>query len=77
MAKPRGYPAKVDNSVQSAYEDAFNEKVDYFEDHPKYPVFRKNADIALNLHTGFGLDTITAIDFINRIIVQPATEIEK
>ncbi|GHV14323.1 hypothetical protein FACS1894219_10270 [Clostridia bacterium] len=77
MAKRSDYPIRVDNSAQPAYEGAFNAKIDAFADHTEYPKFRAGADSALNLHTGFGLDAITANDYMNRIIVQPTEEIEK
>jgi hypothetical protein len=62
---------------QQMYEATFNAKIDYFQDYDFYPRLRKQADEALIWHTGFGVNAISAIDFMNRIIVMPSTEIEK
>lgn len=58
------------------YEKSFNEKIDYFKEHPKYDWLRKYADEALSWHTGFGLLAIKAIDFMDRIIAKPLDYIQ-
>ena len=50
------------------YEKKFNEKIDFFKNHKDYLKVRKQADKALSLHTGTGLDCIIARDFMDRII---------
>jgi hypothetical protein len=62
---------------QEMYEAAFNAKVEQFREKDFYPQLREQADKALNWHTGGGLIPVQAQDFINRIIVIPAAEIEQ
>jgi hypothetical protein len=58
---------KINDNAQIKYENDFNNKIDYFKNHPKYPWLRQYANDALNFHTGFGFLTIKAIDFMDRI----------
>ena len=62
--------------MQKQYEQNFNKKIDYFSKHPEYEVLRKQADKALQLHTGCGLNAIIAHDFMNRIIAADLAIIE-
>jgi hypothetical protein len=62
---------RVNNSMQIEYEKKFNEKINYFKNHPKYEWLRKYSNEALNYHTQFGALQIKAIDFMDRIIAKP------
>lgn len=58
------------------YEKIFNEKIDFFKDHSKYPWLRKEADAALLNRSGFGLSVIISDDFIDRIVAMPKEYIQ-
>ena len=55
----------------------FNEKIDAFKDHPRYPSLRKQADDAMVYNEGGGFTMITAADFIQRIEENPVENIRK
>lgn len=58
-------------------QETFNQKIDHFSSHKTYPILRKNADKAINMMTGFGLEAIAAEDFMDRIIAMPLEYIRK
>lgn len=49
----------------------FNEKIDYFKEHPEYSWLRKYADDAIYYNEGSGYFMIKAADFIDRIESMP------
>lgn len=57
-------------------ETKFNDKINYFANHPKYEWFRKYADDALTWYTMCGFYQIKAEDFIKRIVAAPLNYIE-
>ena len=57
------------------YEKVFNEKIDFFKGHVKYETLRVQADNALMLHTGVGIEAVRAGDFMDRIIAMPVAYI--
>lgn len=59
---------KVSQKLQNAYEQKFNNKIDYFKEDKKYMWLREYADQALSFHTGSGFFAIKAVDFMDRII---------
>lgn len=59
------------------YEAVFNSKIDSFQDHPMYSRLREQANIAIRNHTGFGLESIRAGSFMDRIIKMPNDYIVK
>jgi len=56
--------------------EKFNNKIDYFINHPKYDWLRKYADDALRWNTMCGFYQIKAEDFIKRIIAASIEYIE-
>lgn len=57
-------------------EKIFNDKIDYFSNHPKYKQLRRMADDSITWNTMCGLHQIMAEDFIKRIIAAPLSYIE-
>ena len=57
-------------------QEIFNEKIEYFKNHPKYKWLRKYADDALTWDTMCGFYQIKAEDFIDRIISASLNYIE-
>lgn len=56
--------------------EIFNKKIDHFSKHKGYEALRKNADKALSLYAGFGLESIIYTDFMDRIIAMPLEYIQ-
>lgn len=54
----------------------FNEKIDHFQNHAKYPWLRQYANEAIHWNSGFGYYQIKAEDFINRIESMPLDYIQ-
>lgn len=67
---------RVNNNAQIEYEKSFNDKIDSFKEHFKYEWLRKYSDEALSLHTGDGLYTINAREFMDRVIAMPLEYIQ-
>jgi hypothetical protein len=57
-------------------EAEFNDKINYFVNHPKYGWLRKYADDALTWYVMYGFYQIKAEDFMKRIIAAPLSYIE-
>lgn len=58
-------------------EEKFNQKINYFVNHPKYDWLRKYANDALIWNTMCGFYQIKAEDFIERIVAAPIEYIEE
>ena len=55
----------------------FDEKIDSFKNHKKYKWLRKYADKAKADNQTYGLESVIAQDFIERIVAMPLNYIEK
>jgi hypothetical protein len=66
----------ANNSLQIEHERKFNDKIEYFKNHPRYEWLRNYSNEALNYHTQYGYLAIKAIDFMDRIIAKPLEYIQ-